>query len=86
MIRNGREMPETLARYPALADSVRQPPIAMSLETSQSLNSHLGKRLIITDDNMGWEWRDLPPTPLVSRVVNTVPSLDGQYPQPGSGA
>jgi predicted membrane-bound spermidine synthase len=56
-------MPETLARYAAFADSVKQPPIAMGLETSQTLHGHLGRRLIITDDNMGWEWRDLPTTP-----------------------
>jgi hypothetical protein len=56
-------VPETLARYSAFADSVKQPPIAMGLERSQSLNAHLGKRLIITDDNMGWEWRNLPPAP-----------------------
>jgi hypothetical protein len=56
-------MPETLARYAAFADSVNQPPIAMGLETSRSLHGHLGRRLIITDDNMGWEWRDLPTTP-----------------------
>ena len=48
----------TLATYMALTDSLQQPPVSKGLETSESLNARLGKRLIITDDNMGGEWRE----------------------------
>jgi hypothetical protein len=27
------------------------------METSNSLNTRLGRRLVITDDNMGWKWQ-----------------------------
>ena len=47
----------TLADYMLLADSVKQAPTPQTIETSTSLNARLGQRLIITDDNMGWEWR-----------------------------
>lgn len=47
----------TLARYTALVDSVTAQPMPTGMETSDSLNARLGRRLIITDDNMGWEWR-----------------------------
>ena len=57
---NRAESEATLASYWKLGDSVTQPPIERGLESSASLNARLGKRLIITDDNMGWEWRDLP--------------------------
>jgi predicted membrane-bound spermidine synthase len=48
---------DTLAGYGALADSLHAPPTETGLETSESENARLGNRLIITDDNMGWEWR-----------------------------
>jgi spermidine synthase len=48
---------EILAGYMALADSLHGPPSDTGFETSESENARLGSRLIITDDNMGWEWR-----------------------------
>ena len=51
---------ETLQRYKKLADSINQPQNAEGIENSASFRSRLGKRLIITDDNMGWEWRESP--------------------------
>jgi spermidine synthase len=49
---------ETLASYRALVQGLDQSTELESLETSKSLNARLGNRMIITDDNMGWEWRD----------------------------
>lgn len=49
---------KTLAGYHALAAKLDQSTTFESIETSKSLNARLGKRLIITDRNMGWEWRD----------------------------
>jgi hypothetical protein len=46
-----------LESYMELADSVKQPHVLRGIETSDSLRQRLGERLIITDDNMGWEWR-----------------------------
>jgi len=46
----------TLMSYMLLADSMKQAPTLQSIETATSLNARLGKRLIITDDNMGSEW------------------------------
>jgi spermidine synthase len=46
-----------LGSYLFLADSVNQPQIKNGFENSSSLRSRLKNRLIITDDNMGWEWR-----------------------------
>jgi hypothetical protein len=51
---------ETLQRYKKLVDSINQPQNAEGIENSASFRSRLGKRLIITDDNMGWEWRESP--------------------------
>ncbi|MGD0956026.1 MAG: hypothetical protein ABR953_04260 [Candidatus Acidiferrales bacterium] len=48
---------DMLAGYMALADSLDGPPAETGFETSESENARLGNRLIITDDNMGWEWR-----------------------------
>jgi spermidine synthase len=48
---------KVLANYMALADSINFPPAFVGLETSDSLRGRLGRRLIITDDNMGLEWR-----------------------------
>jgi spermidine synthase len=47
----------TLGGYSALFTSLEEPPKYMGLEGSASMNARLGQRLIITDDNMGWEWR-----------------------------
>jgi spermidine synthase len=49
---------ETLTSYVALATGLDRSTDFQSLETSRSMNARLGKRLIITDDNMGWEWRN----------------------------
>jgi spermidine synthase len=49
---------ETLVSYRALATNLDKSTQFQSFETSKSLDARLGKRLIITDDNMGWEWRD----------------------------
>jgi hypothetical protein len=46
-----------LANYMALADSIRLPPAFVGMETSDSLRARLRRPLIITDDNMGLEWR-----------------------------
>jgi spermidine synthase len=48
---------KVLANYMALADSIRLPPAFVGMETADSLRARLGRRLIITDDNMGLEWR-----------------------------
>jgi hypothetical protein len=48
---------ETLAWYGTLSAALDKSPVLQSLETSRSLNARLGQRLIITDNNMGWEWR-----------------------------
>jgi spermidine synthase len=49
---------KVLAAYMALADTLNEPPRFFGLESSDSLRARLGKRLIITDDNMGLEWSD----------------------------
>jgi spermidine synthase len=46
-----------LSNYVAFADSINLPPALVGMETSDSLRARLGRRLIITDDNMGLEWR-----------------------------
>jgi predicted membrane-bound spermidine synthase len=46
-----------LAAYMALADSVNAPPRFLGMESGDSLRKRLEGRLIITDDNMGEEWR-----------------------------
>ena len=48
----------TLVRYASLAMALDKSTEFQSLETSKSLLGRLGQRLIITDDNMGWEWRN----------------------------
>jgi spermidine synthase len=47
----------TLAAYMALADSVKEAPRFLGMEYSDSLRARLQGRLILTEDNMGWEWR-----------------------------
>ena len=49
---------KTLARYASMAMALDKSTEFQSLETSKSLLGRLGQRLIITDDNMGWEWRN----------------------------
>ncbi|MGH9713836.1 MAG: spermidine synthase [Candidatus Acidiferrales bacterium] len=46
-----------LEAYRLLAATLNQPPKQMGMESSESLRGRLGRRYIITDDNMGWEWR-----------------------------
>jgi predicted membrane-bound spermidine synthase len=48
----------TLQHYAAMADNLDKTTQLDALETSQSLNARLGHALIITDRNMGSEWRD----------------------------
>jgi spermidine synthase len=45
-----------LAGYMALADTLKEPPRFLGMESSDSMRARLGKQLIITDDNMGLEW------------------------------
>ncbi|HXZ13827.1 MAG TPA: hypothetical protein VEG64_15690 [Candidatus Sulfotelmatobacter sp.] len=47
----------TLEAYRQLFATVAQPPRMLGMEATGSLKARLGRRLIITDDNMGWEWR-----------------------------
>ena len=47
----------TLEAYRALAATVAQPPRMLGMEATGSLKARLGRRFIITDDDMGWEWR-----------------------------
>jgi hypothetical protein len=49
----------TLASYESFVDTLTKPPNERGMESSESLNARLRPRLIITDDNMGWEWRSL---------------------------
>jgi spermidine synthase len=49
----------TLASYAKFVDTIAEPPNEVGMETSESLNVRLRPRLIITDDNMGWEWRSI---------------------------
>jgi spermidine synthase len=46
-----------LAAYMMLADTVNAPPRFLGMESTDSLRGRLKGRLIITDDNMGEEWR-----------------------------
>jgi spermidine synthase len=48
---------EKLAAYAALVASLNEPPRQGSMEGSDSMRKRLGRRFLITDDNMGWEWR-----------------------------
>ncbi|HZC80854.1 MAG TPA: hypothetical protein VE222_03890, partial [Nitrospiraceae bacterium] len=45
-----------IAAYMALADTVNAPPRFLGMESSDSLRARVGRRTIITDDNMGKEW------------------------------
>jgi spermidine synthase len=57
------ESKRTLAGYVGLADSVNHPLTPEGMETSSSLLARSKNPLIITDDNMGWEWRNGPGIP-----------------------
>jgi spermidine synthase len=46
-----------LEAYRALANTLSQPPKMMGMEGTGSMRARLGRRYIITDDDMGWEWR-----------------------------
>jgi len=52
-----------LEKYRALADSVSQPQVSYGFESSVSMRARIRNPLIITDDNMGWEWRERPTAP-----------------------
>lgn len=56
------ESERVLASYAEFVDTVGKPHDPNGMETSESLNARLRPRLIITDDNMGWEWRSLDKT------------------------
>ena len=49
-----------LAAYNAFADSIRESPRVLGMEGGEVLAERLGARHIITDDNMGAEWRPAP--------------------------
>jgi hypothetical protein len=53
------ESERTLTSYARFVDTMAEPPNERGMEKSESLNARLRPRLIITDDNMGWEWRSL---------------------------
>jgi hypothetical protein len=57
------ETQKALASYIALVDSLYMSPRFLGMESSDSLRARLGRRLIITDDNMGLEWRSEPSIP-----------------------
>jgi predicted membrane-bound spermidine synthase len=52
-----------LGAYMMLADTVNAPPRFLGMESSESLRRRLQGRLIITDDNMGQEWRSVAEIP-----------------------
>ena len=45
-----------LAAYSAFADTIKDPPRVIGLESGDALATRLGARHIISDDNMGAEW------------------------------
>jgi spermidine synthase len=54
---------DILQKYMVLADSVSRPQIDNGMENSDSMRARIKNPLIITDDNMGWEWRSRPAVP-----------------------
>lgn len=54
---------KAFAAYLGLIDTLNTPPQFLGLESSESLRARLRRRLIITDDNMGLEWRSEPLIP-----------------------
>ncbi len=57
------ESEKILATYNALLNSLKGRPQFLGLELSDSLRARLGRRFVITDDNMGLEWRSEPAIP-----------------------
>jgi len=57
------EISTLLEKYLALAESVSQPQISHGMENSASMRARIRNSRIITDDNMGWEWRERPSGP-----------------------
>jgi spermidine synthase len=55
------ESEQTMASYAAMAKALDKSEAFKSLETSESLNRRLVGRMIITDANMGWEWKEREP-------------------------
>jgi spermidine synthase len=51
------ESAKVLRRYVLLADSLTKPPTPDGLEDAGSMRQRIKNPLIITDNNMGWEWR-----------------------------
>jgi predicted membrane-bound spermidine synthase len=49
-----------LAAYNAFADTMRQPPRMLGMESGDELARRLGPRRLITDDDMGAEWTPAP--------------------------
>ncbi len=49
-----------LAAYNAFADSIKEPPRVLGLESGDVLAQRLGPRRLITDDDMGAEWTPAP--------------------------
>jgi spermidine synthase len=47
---------KTLIEYHEFAETLNQPPTFFGLENSDSIRNRLGKKRLITDDNMGGEW------------------------------
>lgn len=54
---------KVLAAYMALIDTLNAPPRFLGMETSDSLRARLRGQIIITDNNMGLEWRGNPSVP-----------------------
>ncbi len=52
-----------LSVYMMLADTVNAPPRLIGMESTDSLRARTQRSLIITDDNMGLEWRSDPEIP-----------------------
>jgi spermidine synthase len=52
-----------LSVYMMLADTVNAPPRLIGMESTESLRMRTQRSLIITDDNMGLEWRSDPEIP-----------------------
>lgn len=50
--------PGLLEKYVTLADSISKPQTEYGMEDSDSMRARIKNPLLITDDNMGWEWRD----------------------------
>jgi spermidine synthase len=49
--------PQLLDAYSVFVDSIHMPPRLLGMESGESMGVRLGPRQIITDDNMGAEWK-----------------------------